>query len=139
MPKLYLTIDGVPVKLAPLDPKIEAAIQSDITAGKVLFELKPEFWSGAANNLPNNTQAVYVSGSHPSVAIPNYGDIAAAGQLGVFREQEGQQKSYRFMLVESGSKLFYGEEFKNYPDHYYSGNHPTGSIWEKMHPRWPKL
>lgn len=126
------------MKLTPFDPKIEAAIQSDITAGKVLFELKPEFWSGAATNLPDNTQAVYISGSQPSVPIPKYGGIAAAGEMGVFRVQDGQQKSYRFMLVQSGSSLFYGEEFKNYPDHYYSGAHPTGSIWEKIHPRWPK-
>jgi hypothetical protein len=138
MPKLYIIIDGVPVKLKAFDPKIEAAIQSEIAAGNVLFELKPEFWSGAATNLPDNTQAVYVSGSQPIVPLSKYEGIATVGEMGVFREQEGQQKSYRFMLVKSGSSLFYGEEFKSYPDHYYCGTHPTGSIWSKLHPRWPK-
>jgi hypothetical protein len=140
MDKLYITIDGDPVKLNPFDGKIAAAIKADMDAGSVLFELKSCYWSGSATNLPDNTQAVYVSGSHPNVPISGYSGVEAAGQVAVFREQNGQQKSYRYLLVESGSgNFFYGEEFKKFPDHYYTGSHPTGSIWKKQHPKWPTI
>lgn len=139
MDKLYITINGSPVKLSRIDQGIEAAIQSDIAAGGVVFELKSEYWSVATGGLPENPKAVYISGSHPSVPIVSYPDVTAFGQMAVFREQEGQQKSYRFLLVESGNELFYGQEFKKFPEHYYSGSHPTGSIWTKNHPQWPKL
>ncbi len=138
MDKLYITIDGDAVKLNPFDSKINSAIQSDIEAGCVVFELKSSYWSGTTTNLPNNTNAVYISGSQPNIPVPGYSGIAVAGQVAVFREQNGQPKSYRYLLVQSGSKdWFYGEEFKNFPKHYYSGSHPTGSIWEKPHPKWP--
>ena len=139
MDKLYITIDGDPVKLNPFDAKITDAIQADIDAGKVVFELKPQYWSGSANNLPNNTQAVYISGSQPEIPVPGYSGVSLAGQGAVFREQAGQQKSYRYLLVkDANNDLYYGEEFKTFPEHYYSGSHPTGSIWQKPHPKWPK-
>ena len=53
---------------------------------------------------------------------------------------DGQPKSYRYLLVQSGSNnWYYGEEFKKFTEHYYSGSHPTGSIWDKPHPKWLSL
>lgn len=138
MDKLYITIDGEPVKLNPFDGRIAAAIKSDVEAGKVVFELKETYWSGSATRLPNNTKAVYVSGSQPNLPVSGCSGVAVAGEVAVFREQDGQQKAYRYLLAVSGSnEWFYGEEFKKFPDHYYSGSHPTGSIWQKIHPKWP--
>lgn len=140
MEKLYITIEGEPVKLNPFDAKIAAAIKSDIEAGNVVFELKSSYWSGSATNLPDNAKAVYISGSQPNIPVPGYSGVALAGQVAVFREQNGQPKSYRYLLVQSGSNnWYYGEEFKKFTEHYYSGSHPTGSIWDKPHPKWLSL
>jgi len=136
MDKPYITIRGKPIKLNVFDAKIEAAIESDIDAGNILFELKRPYWSGATN-LPNNVKAIYVSGSHPNVPVPGYDGLAVAGEVAVFREQGGQQKAYRYLLVQSGSgNFYYADQFKKFPDHYYSGSHPTGSIWHRPHPPW---
>ena len=93
MEKLYITIEGEPVKLNPFDAKIAAAIKSDIEAGSVVFELKSSYWSGSATNLPDNAKAVYISGSQPNIPVPGYSGVALAGQVAVFREQNGQPKS----------------------------------------------
>ena len=137
MDKLYTIIDGEPVKLTRFDNKIGSAIHADMEAGRVVFELKPAYWSGSANNLPYGTTAVFISGSYPQMPVKPGSDIKYAGEVGVFRTDQGQEKSYRYLLVESGSQWFYGEEFKNFPEHYYSGSYPTGSIWEKIHPKRP--
>lgn len=138
MKDLYATIDGERVELRKFDAQIAKAIKSGSEAGEIVFEVKPEYWSGAANNLPKGVQAVYVSGSKPPISISPRNDIAVAGEIAIFRTEKGQQKAYRNLLVISGSNdFFYGEEFKDFPEHYYSGSHPTGSIWEKHHPKWP--
>lgn len=137
MEKLYTTIDGEPVSLRELDPTITSAIKADVDRGSVVFELKQAYWSGAANNLPNGTTAVYVSGSHPPIPTKTGSEIKYAGELAVFRTDDGQEKAYRYLLVESGNKWFYGSEFKKFPDHYYSGSYPTGSIWQRLHPNRP--
>lgn len=137
MSKLYTTIDGEPVKLTRLDQRIESAIQEDTRAGRVIFELNQSYWSGSATNLANGTTAVFISGSYPQIPVKADSEIKYAGEMSVFRKDQGQSKSYRYLLVQSGSQWFYGEEFKDFPEHYYSGFYPTGSIWERIHPKRP--
>ena len=137
MSKLYTTIDGEPVKLTRFDNKIESALQVDIEAGRIIFELEQTYWSGSATNLADGTTAVFISGSYPQIPVKPGSDIKYGGEMGVFRTDQGQDKSYRYLLVQSGSQWFYGEEFKDFPEHYYSGSYPTGSIWERIHPKRP--
>ncbi len=138
MDKLYITIDGDPVKLIPFDAKVASAIQADIDAGGIVFELNSSYWSGSATNLPNNTNAVYISGSQPSIPVPGYSGVAIAGEVAVFREQNGQPKAYRYLLARTdNNEWYYGEEFKKFPEHYFTGSYPTGSIWGEQHPNWP--
>lgn len=140
MEKLYTTIDGEPVKLARFDSKIGDAIKADMDAGRVVFEVGSSYWSGSATNLPKGTTAVYVSGSYPQISVGPSNAIQYAGEVAVFRNDRGQDKSYRYLLVQSGANdWFYGEEFKKFPEHYYSGSYPTGSIWEKIHPKRPTV
>ena len=138
MKDLYITIDGDRIDLRRLDGKIAGVIKNELDAGKVVFEVAAHFWSGSANNLPNGIQAMYVSGSQSPIRITPGSEIAVAGEVGFFRIDRGQQKVYRNLLVQSGSNCwFFGKEFKDFQGHYYSGSHPTGSIWEKIHPNWP--
>lgn len=138
MKDLYIVIDGEPIGLREFDNQIAQSIKADMDAGRVVFAVDQSVWSGAANNLPNGIQAVYVSGSYPSIPVKQDSEIAVAGEVALFRVENGQQKAYRNLLVASGdNRWFYGSEFKDFPDHYYTGPHPTGSIWKKIHPDWP--
>lgn len=139
MKDLYATIDGKRIELRKFDAQVAEGLTSGSNAGEILYELKQEYWSGADNNLPKGIQAIYVSGSKPQIPISPGSEIAVAGELAMFRTDNGQQKAYRNLLVISGSNdWFYGEEFKGFTDHHYSGSHPTGSIWGKKHPKWPE-
>ena len=139
MKDLYITIDGARIDLRRLDDNIANAIKSELDENKVVFEVTPNVWSGSANNLPKGIQAIYVSGSQNPIPITPGSEIAVAGELGFFRNDRGQDKAYRNLLVQSGSNdWFYGKEFKDFQGHHYGGSHPTGSIWQKIHPNWPK-
>jgi hypothetical protein len=89
MEKLFIVIDGEPLKLTPFDAKIGSAIQSDIESGRVVFELKPAHWSGSANNLPKGIQAVFISGSKPQIPIAPGSEVAVAGEVAMFRNDNG--------------------------------------------------
>src|SRR5439155_19504668 len=102
MKDLYIVIDGEPIGLREFDNQIAQSIKADMDAGRVVFEVSQSAWAGAANNLPNGIQAVYVSGSHPKVPIKQDSEIAVAGEVALFRVENGQQKAYRNLLVVSG-------------------------------------
>lgn len=139
MKDLYVKIGEQRIGLREFDGQIQASIKQGMEAGSVVFELNQSAWSGSESNLPQGVQGVYVSGSYPSIPVKAGSPIAVAGEVAFFRTDEGQQKAYRNLLVVSGSsQWFFGSEFKDFPEHYYSGSHPTGSIWQKMHPNWPK-
>jgi hypothetical protein len=136
MKDLYVSLDGRRIELRKLDLKMGAEIWRGVTGNESVFEVKPEVWSAADNNLPAGIQAVYVSGAERTTPLNAQGSIQVVGELAQFRtDQAGQQKCYRSLLVGSGDNtLYYGSEFKNFPEHYYSGEHPTGDIWGRMHP-----
>lgn len=130
MKDLYIVLNGEQIGLRKFDDIIGQSIDSGKAAGHTVFEVDKNIWSAANNNLPDGVKAVYVSGLNPPEPIKPESEIKVAGAVGLFREDQGQQKAYRNLLIQSGdSAWFYGNEFKNFPDHYYTGTHPTGSIW----------
>jgi hypothetical protein len=136
MKDLYINLDGRRIELRKADFGVSAEIYKGMTGGQSVFEVKDEIWRAASFNLPNGIDGVYVSGYQKGVAVNAAGSIRIVGELAAFRtDLAGQQKSYRTLLVSTGNNsIFYGEEFKDYPQHYYVGAHPTGEIWGKLHP-----
>ncbi|MDI1247251.1 MAG: hypothetical protein PSV13_00065 [Lacunisphaera sp.] len=136
MKDLYINLDGRRIELRKADFGVSTEIYKGMTGGQSVFEVKDEVWRAANFSLPKGIDGVYVSGYRDGVALTPAGTIKIVGELAAFRtDLAGQQKSYRTLLVSTGdSALFYGEEYKDYPQHYYAGAHPTGEIWGKVHP-----
>jgi hypothetical protein len=136
MKDLYINLDGRRIELRKVDFGLSTEVYKGMTDGQSVFEVKEEVWRAANFNLPKGIDGVYVSGYQNGVALNAAGSIKIVGELAAFRtDLAGQQKSYRTLLVSTGAySLFYGEEYKDYPQHYYSGAHPTGEIWSKIHP-----
>jgi len=136
MKDLYINLDGRRIELRKADFGVSTEIYKGMTGGQSVFEVKDEVWRAASFNLPKGIDGVYVSGYRNGVALNAAGSIKIVGELAAFRtDLAGQQKNYRTLLVSTGDHaLFYGEEHKDYPQHYYAGAHPTGEIWDKVHP-----
>ncbi|MDI1337497.1 MAG: hypothetical protein PSU94_15045 [Lacunisphaera sp.] len=136
MKDLYINLDGRRIELRKADFGVSTEIYKGMIGGQSVFEVKDEVWRAANFSLPKGISGVYVSGYRDGVALTAAGTIKIVGELAAFRtDLAGQQKSYRTLLVSTGDNaLFYGEEYKDYPQHYYSGAHPTGDIWGKIHP-----
>jgi len=133
---LFIAIAETQVKLKKLDFGISTEIYKGLNGNQTVFEVKPEFWNSGQIGLPYGTKAVYVSGYSEGVSVNASGNIQLLGEMAQFRtDLAGQQKSYRTILVTTGdNSMFYGREYKDYSGHYYSGQHPTGDIWAKVHP-----